>query len=85
MRSDEPDFDVEFKNRDQLKEEVIKLRKAIRKHRDSSGHDLCWYHPEMWNLLPDEPTNNINIPNTCEFLENCAKYRKSLDKPDTNL
>jgi hypothetical protein len=53
MRSDEPDFDVELKNRDQLKEEVIKLRKAIRKHRNSSGSDYI----EMWNLLPDSPND----------------------------
>ena len=53
MRSDEPDFDVELKNRDQLKEEVIKLRKAIRKHRSSSGSDYI----EMWNLLPDSPND----------------------------
>jgi hypothetical protein len=53
MRSNEPDFDVELKNRDQLKEEVIKLRKAIRKHRNSSGSDYI----EMWNLLPDSPSD----------------------------
>jgi len=53
MRSDDPDFDVEFKNRDQLKEEVIKLRKAIRKYRNSSDSDYM----EMWNLLPDSPND----------------------------
>lgn len=57
MRSDEPDFDVELKNRDQLKEEVIKLRKAIRKHRDSSGSDYF----EMWNLLPDSPVDRYIV------------------------
>lgn len=25
--------------------EVKKLRNGIRKHRDSTGHDLCWYPP----------------------------------------
>lgn len=30
---------------EELLNEVKKLRKGIREHRDSSGHDLCWYHP----------------------------------------
>ena len=30
-----------------------KLRAGIRKHRDSTGHDLCWHHPDLWELLPE--------------------------------
>ena len=33
--------------------EVKKLRAGIREHRDSTGHDLCWHHPDLWALLPE--------------------------------
>lgn len=63
----------------QLQAEVRKLRAAIRVHRDSSGHNLCWYVPELWNTLPEKPAIKIEVPETCEFLNKCKEYRKSLD------
>ena len=39
-------------SRSALVAEVRKLRAGIRKHRDSTGHDLCWHHPDLWDLLP---------------------------------
>lgn len=27
--------------------ELKKIRAMIREHRDASGHDLCWYWPEL--------------------------------------
>lgn len=76
---DDPDADIyEWKAND-LWAEVIRLRAAIRKHRDASGHDLCWYHPELWSLLPEGYDPKPIVPPTCEFLDNCAAYRKSLE------
>lgn len=46
------DSDLEELDREALIAEVKWLRAGIRAHRDSSGHDLCWHHPELWNLLP---------------------------------
>ena len=63
----------------QLQAEVMKLRTAIRNHRDSSGHDLCWYVPELWTTLPEQPETKIEVPPPCEFVENCMKYRLSLE------
>ena len=40
------DEDLDGFTSDELAAEVIRLRTAIRAHRDSSGHDLCWHHPE---------------------------------------
>lgn len=74
------DEDLEKMSREQLAAEVVKLRQGIRRHRDSSGHDLCWYHPELWSLLPDKITPSPEVPTFCEFIQNCAKYRESLDK-----
>jgi hypothetical protein len=48
------DEDLENLTPEQLVAEAKKLRQAIRAHRDSELHDLCWYHPEMWDLLPVE-------------------------------
>lgn len=41
-------------SREQLVAEVKTLRDAIRTHRDSNGHDLCWHHPALWSLLPQK-------------------------------
>lgn len=77
------DSDIQYMSRPQLKAEIMRLRAGIRQHRDSSGHELCWYWPELWNLLPESPLRGIEVPDTKEFLERCCIYRKSLD--DTRL
>jgi hypothetical protein len=74
------DLDVEFMDLEQMRTEILKLRTAIRTHRDSAGHSLCWYHPELWSLLPDKEMPNPKIPPTGEFLAKCAEYRASLGK-----
>jgi hypothetical protein len=51
------DADLEALSRDQLIAEVTKLRQGIREHRDTTGHYLCWHHPEMWSLLPAPRTD----------------------------
>lgn len=48
------DTDLETLSREQLIAEAMKLRNGIRKHRDSSGHELCWHHPALWGLLPEK-------------------------------
>jgi hypothetical protein len=42
------DDDLEGLEREGLINEVKRLRAGIRAHRDSSGHDLCWHHPQLW-------------------------------------
>jgi hypothetical protein len=39
--------------REELMAEVKKLREGIRAHRDSTKHELCWHHPQLWGLLPE--------------------------------
>ncbi len=77
------DADLESMPRKRLIEEVIKLRTGIRDHRDSSGHDLCWHHPGLWNLLPEKITPDVAIPEWADFISRCAAYRKSLEKTKT--
>lgn len=65
--------------REQLLEEVIKLRTAVRSHRDSSGHDLCWHHPDLWGHLPEQVDPAIAVPPWPKFMRGCVAYRQSLD------
>lgn len=73
------DQDLENMTLDELQAEVKRLREGIRQHRDSSGHDLCWYVPELWNLLPDKVEPQPDVPPTEEFLHCCKLYRQSLN------
>ncbi|MFJ1365090.1 YdeI/OmpD-associated family protein [Capnocytophaga canimorsus] len=76
----EMDEDLQQMTREQLISEVEKLRNAIRKHRDCSEHDLCWFHPHLWNLLPEKYEVDISVPQWDKFMQGCIQYRKSLDK-----
>jgi hypothetical protein len=74
------DEDLETLSREELLAEVKRLRTGIRAHRDSSGHDLCWHHPELWSLLPEQLSPEIAVPPWPKFLRGCVKYRESLDR-----
>jgi hypothetical protein len=73
------DDDVEQMDHDALVAEVKRLRAGIRNHRDSSGHDLCWHHPGLWSLLPDDESAQPVVPDWPQFLRGCVAYRASLD------
>lgn len=74
------DDDLTSMSREQLIEEVKKLRAGIREHRDATGHDLCWYVPELWNLLPEKLTPEPSVPPKEEFITHCKLYHDSLDR-----
>ena len=78
------DTDLESMTKEELIKEVFKLRQAIRKHRDSTGHALCWHHPDLWNLLPEKLSPEIQVPEWSKFLSGCIQYRKSLDEQAPN-
>ena len=73
------DDDLSSMSREQLIAEVGKLRAAIRAHRDSSGHALCWYHPALWGLLPERSDPLPVVPAWPQFMAGCVRYRASLD------
>ena len=74
------DEDLERLGREALIAEVRRLRQGIREHRDSSGHDLCWHHPQLWGLLPERVDPEIAVPPWPKFLRGCVKYRESLER-----
>jgi hypothetical protein len=73
------DEDLGLMDRDQLMAEVKRLRAGIRLHRDSSEHELCWYHPQLWGLLPERSDPLPRVPEWPQFLRGCIRYRQSLD------
>ena len=77
---DSDDSDLESMGKEQLIAEVKKLRAGIRQHRDCSGHELCWYHPNLWSLLPETTGHNVQVPGWPQFMRGCIKFRQSLDK-----
>ena len=73
------DTDLDQMSRSDLIDEVRTLRHAIREHRDSSQHGLCWHHPALWGLLPDKTDPVPVVPDWPQFMRGCVKYRQSLD------
>jgi hypothetical protein len=71
-------------SREQLIEEVKNLRQGIRRHRDSSGHELCWHHPELWRLLPEQTDPVPVVPDWPQFMQGCVKCRQSLEEQASN-
>jgi hypothetical protein len=78
------DDDLDQMTREELVTEVKKLRNGIRQHRDSTGQDLCWYHPKLWGLLPEKTDPLPAIPEWPKFMEGCVRYRRSLDRQAPN-
>jgi hypothetical protein len=73
------DADLDGMTREMLIGEAKGLRAGIREHRDSSGMELCWYHPKLWGLLPEAAEADIAVPEWPQFLRGCVRYRQSLD------
>jgi hypothetical protein len=73
------DSDLNAMTRDELMAEVQRLGDGIRRHRDATGHELCWHHPELWGLLPEKTDLQPVVPDWPQFLRGCIRYRQSLD------
>jgi Glyoxalase/Bleomycin resistance protein/Dioxygenase superfamily len=74
------DSDLQNMSLENLIAEVKKLRDGIRRHRDSTRHELCWHHPALWGLLPEKTDPVPEVPDWPEFLKGCILYRESLDQ-----
>lgn len=74
------DEELDSLPRDELVREVLRLREGIRQHRDSTGHELCWHHPQLWGLLPETTDRIPEVPDWPHFLQGCIRYRQSLEE-----
>ena len=78
------DQDLDQMTREELIDEVKKLRQGIRQHRDHSLHELCWHHPSLWGLLLEKTDPIPVVPEWPEFMRGCVRYRQSLDEQATS-
>ena len=62
-----------------LAEEALRLRGAIRRHRDKTGHELCWLNDlVLWQELGESASYpHDTLPVREEFLGQCANYYES--------
>lgn len=74
------DEDLNALSREELIDQVKRLRAGIRAHRDASGHELCWHHPALWGLLPEKTDPQPTVPDWPQFMRGCIRYRQSLDQ-----
>jgi hypothetical protein len=74
------DTDLERMSREQLIEEVKKMRQGIRRHLESTRHELCWHHPALCGLLPEKTDPVPVVPDWPQFIQGCVRYRQSLDE-----
>jgi hypothetical protein len=74
------DSDLDRLTREELIAEVRRLRAGIRAHRDSTGQDLCWHHPQLWGLLPERVAPEVAVPPWPKFLRGCVRYREALER-----
>jgi hypothetical protein len=81
------DEDLAGLSREELIAEVKRLRTGIRRHRDSTEHELCWHHPDLWGLLPEKTDPIPTVPAWPQFMRGCIRYRQSLDwqAPDAEV
>lgn len=75
----DPELDLAGMAREDLLSEVRRLRAGVRRHRDATGHELCWHHPELWALLPEKTEPDIAVPAWPQFIRGCVAYRQSLE------
>jgi hypothetical protein len=70
------DKDLEHLSVVELQEEVMKLRTAIRNHRDQKGDDNCWLDDGnyLYNLLPEKIKCNPELPRKQLMMVNCFRY-----------
>ena len=70
--------------REQLIDEARRLRAGIRTHRDSTGHALCWHHPQLWSLLPERTDPLPTVPTWPEFLRGLPELSRISGRADAS-
>lgn len=69
------DPDVKAMPLSELRREVMRLRQAIRRHRDAEGNARCWHNDlALYAVLPEEkPAGRMDGPEDA-LLGNCRRY-----------
>lgn len=75
--------DLKSMTAEALQEEVLKLRAAIRYHKDQKGDDRCWVDDlRLYEALPEgSDGHDSTLPSEKIFLENCKRFCRSRQVP----
>lgn len=71
------DQDVYLMNRKTLQGQVIKLRTAIRTHRNQRGDDRCWMDDyDLYDSLPEKAAYGVDLRQLPreQMMKNCEQY-----------
>lgn len=69
------DTDVPAMTPAQLRQEVKRLRHAVRKHRDASENARCWHNDlVLYGTLPEEIKPGRMLGDEKKLLQNCQRY-----------
>lgn len=77
------DTDLEKISHNSLKDKILKLRNAIREHRDQRGDDRCWMDDvELYKTLPEGVADaDISLLSDEQFRRNCDLFIKNRKCP----
>jgi hypothetical protein len=69
------DSDLQTMNRLSLEKEVMRLRNAIRYHREQTLDNRCWLDDaKLYEVLPDEVLYDTTLPPKETFLHHCEHF-----------
>lgn len=79
------DADLALRTDGHLITEIMRLRAAIRQHRDEKGHGRCWLDDQtLYQVLPETTQADFTLPPKEEFLTNCEVYWRTRQKEGTD-
>jgi len=68
------DPDIENMSLDELKQSLQKARDLVRDIFKPKGHNACWFHSELAEILPEKVELNTILPPEIEFKRNCDRF-----------
>jgi ribosomal protein S18 acetylase RimI-like enzyme len=73
-------------DRQELQAEVLRLRAAIRQHRNEQMHNRCWLDDQrLYRALPEKDDGDQRLPDRAAFLANCERYWRTRSVSDASL
>jgi hypothetical protein len=64
-----------------IEEQYVKAKAVVEKWNNKTGHDCCWYYPELFKELAEIfgiPPQNQSLPSREEFENGCKRYQDEI-------
>ena len=68
------DPDIEKMSIAELKSSLQRARDLARQILNPKGHNACWFHSELTEILPEKVELNTILPPEIEFKRNCDRF-----------